>query len=672
MSARCIDLLPSPTLTIDTTSTPSVGSQVILKCSVPLDGIPYKDDIPSSTASTFHWKQNGEWVAKDTHNLFTIISLSSDTEGSYECLYKLGKVKSAKSTVLDITIRPLTTPTLTAPAADVLIQEQVNLKCSTTSPGEKLYEWTLPSGTTVQTSQEIYTFQMKGWQNLGLYTCRVIVQAISSTSFSSVPFMLGLKLATPVLDIAGEKVSYALNETVELKCITSDSPTLQWLTFNWERDGQAIPDTCCNQELSFQVSSVSVEGAYSCSTMYGEKKSENSKEVELRYKWSSIPQLQTNTSILSPGVTIEITCMSIEPGNITFEILKDDVVLSLDTVQCSTDDTSSAQQCWHLAATGLSTEGTYFCRANLGRSQSPLSFPISLITGNIKTPKITAEPSEEVKVEGGNVALICNTTENSLGLVYVFKNVKNGNVSTVAEGADQIVNISAFTTQDEGDYWCEMKHGWLQSNRSNVLHLSLVKFELLIKSSAVHILKGSRVTVTCSSTWSESAPVVLKWFQDRNQITSQEKTFIDIQDFREKNEGTYTCQAYSTMTKQWITSNDLTLTLLPAYQLCECLCTNTTVKIAVTQELIEETTSQIEEELFEPLSNLSTRKRKKTCASDNRLSSKVYGGASIFLLVAVTAFIIYIDGINLTKLRTTGQRQSFKNSIGRRLKKGSG
>ena len=672
LSARCIDLLPAPGLTFDTLPTTlSVGTQVTLKCSIPLDQIAYKDDIPSSTAWTFEWMKNGRLISHYIEDsLFTISTLSPDTEGRYECLYNIGRVHSAKSAELDITIRPLTTPVLTAPQADVSIGELVNLTCFTTSPGEKLYEWTLPSGMTVQTSEEVFSFQMTGWQNLGFFTCRVIIQAIASTSLSSTPFLIGLKLVTPLLNITGVTTAFAVNETVEFRCSTTDSSTFQWLAYNWEKDGVTIPGSCCTAELSLPVSDASIEGVYTCFIKYGAKKSEYSNEIAVQYKWSTIPTLQANLTTLSPGVTAEFMCLSAESGNPTFEILKGDQVTHLDTAQCSRNDISSDQQCWHLAADGLGRTGTYYCRVNIESSLSPLSNPVLLTKEDIETPTMTSDPPAH-KTEN-HVTLNC-TVDVAVAkaypqLVYVF-NVKtrNGTVGKVVESADHVLNITPFTSNDEGDYWCIVKNDWLLSNDSNILHLALVKYEVLIKSTAAFIPKNKKVIVTCSPSWNESASQMLKWFKDGKQINSKTERSIVIKEFGVKDAGEYSCQVYRTSPGEWVSSNTTALSLLSLFQICTCPCTNTTAEVEVTQDVIEETTSQIKEKLITK-DTLSQKKRSKTSAEDYRTSSTACGGASIILLVVIIVFVIYIDGVNLIMLRN---QQNTKKLRGREQKTGA-
>ncbi|GFS27371.1 hypothetical protein ElyMa_005262600 [Elysia marginata] len=655
---RCIDLLPSPELTFGTSSptTLSVGSQVILNCSVILDHIPYIDDIPKDTQWTLEYTKNGKGVMNTSlDSPLYINSVNSLTEGSYECLYKVGSVRSTNSVAMDVTLRPLTTPTVTAPAADFSIGETVDLTCFTTSPGEKLFEWTLPFGDTYQTSQETYSFQMTGWPDLGFYTCRVIIPALALNSQSSDPFVIGLKLVTPVIVNMKETSSFALNDTLKLQCNTTDSITLSWIHYNWQKDGETIAIIFGIPELSSQVSDALFEGVYTCFTTQGAMQSQKSNEITLKYKWSSVPQLQVNTTLLSPGVTVEFKCSSEEPGNVTLQIFKNGQVSQTDTVRCSSDKTFLHQECWHFAAAGQDTEGTYFCRANIGGSLSSLSNFVSLTLENIETPTLSAETSSEI---ANHFSLSCSIGTNGTAaesyndLIYIFQiETANGTTRIVAESTDPTINITLTTFQDEGDYWCNGKRDWLKSNESNLLHLALTKYEVAIETSALLIPKGQQVTITCSPLWDEPVPRTLRLCKDTNQIMLVElvETSVVIGNFRETDEGAYSCQIYSTMKGQWFASNSTTLTLLSLYQICTCPCTNTTVEVEVTQEVIDQSTSQIERELVTP-KNLSMRERKKTCATDYRASSTVYGGASIILLIGVVTFVIFLDGVNLYKL----------------------
>ncbi|RUS79651.1 hypothetical protein EGW08_012574 [Elysia chlorotica] len=673
-SYRCVDLLPAPGLTFDTSPTTlSVGTNVTLKCSIPLHNIPYKDDIPSSTPWTFEWIRNGRRILNDTEDsLCTISNLSSDKEGRYECVFNIGSVRSAKSAALDITIRPLTTPVLTAPQADVSIGEFVNLTCSTTSPGDKLYEWTLPSGSTLQTSEEILSFQMTGWQNLGFYTCRVIIQAITSTSLSSTPFQVGLKLVDPLLNITGDMTSFGVNETVELRCSTPDSSTFQWLVYKWLKDGAEI--TCCGAELSLLVANASIEGVYKCFTVYGVKQSQHSNEIAVQYRWSTVPQLQVNTSTLSPGFAAELMCSSAEPGTAGFELLKGDQVAQVVTAQCSTSDASLDQQCWSLAADRPSITGTYVCRVIIANSLSPLSNSVIITTEDIETPTITADPSGDTIENSITLNCSADTTVavNYPQLVYVFEvKTRNGTVKTVMEGADQLLNITSFTSTDEGNYWCLLKNDWLLSNKSNVIYLAHVKYEVKIKSTAVFIPEHKEVTVTCSPSWNESAPHMFRWFRDTNQINSQAERSIVIQNFSTRDEGDYSCQAYRSGSGEWVSSNTTALALSAPYQVCSCPCANSTPEVELTQALIEQAASQIREQLV-VRDSLSQRVRSKTSAEDHRATSTACGGATILLLVVIIAFVIYIDGVNLVKLRKPWRGVDSKHQNMRKLRGSKG
>ncbi|GFO14539.1 myosin binding protein c, slow type [Plakobranchus ocellatus] len=643
---RCLDVLPSPSLTFASKpSTFSVKSEVALNCSVPFDEIPYKDNIPGSTTWTFDWIKNDEHVAWGMEEgVLTISSLDTDTEGRYECFYHLGGVKSAKSAWLDVGIRPPTTPVLTAPYTEVSIGETANLTCSTTTPGEKLYEWTLPSGITIQTDESNYSFQMTGWQNLGLYTCRVIIQAISSTSYSSDPFVLNLKLATPSL--SATKTSLTLDETANLQCISTDSPSLLWLAYEWKKDGVVIENACCGAELVFQVNDASIHGIYTCSTKYGSMESHESNKVKVKYKWSSVPLLETNTTILYPGVSVNFKCSSIEPGYKVFYILKDSQMLKMDEILCSEKKVTSDGQCWQISAIGQVSAGNYYCRASVNDSKSPLSQPVSLTLKEIDPPTIAVLST--VIVPDGPVIIICNTSDGNNDFSYVFKfETHSGDIQTVVEQAESILNISSFTTRDEGGYFCVLKQSWLESNKSNVLHLSLTTFEVAIAANALLIPKGKDVTISCSPSWNESETWKISWFMETHQINSGAKLSLTVKNFTPENEGTYRCQAYSTDLQQWISSNTTNLICVPWFHRCTCPCTNSTVNIEMSEEEIEKMTSTIKQNLTIMIGDLSAKNRRKISVMDTRLSCTSMGGAAVTIMAVIAGLIMCIDIVKL-------------------------
>ncbi|KAL1023688.1 hypothetical protein UPYG_G00044600, partial [Umbra pygmaea] len=183
--------------------------------------------------------------------------------------------------------------------------------------------------------------------------------------------------------------------------------------------------------------------------------------------------------------------------------------------------------------------GEYYCEAEneCGRFNSSSVF-VDVHYGP-KNTSVSVSPSGEI-VEGSSVTLICSSDANPPVNNYTWykKNV------TSPKASGQSYNITNITSEDSGEYVCEVENKYGRLNYSSVIvdvHYGPKNTSVWVIPSG-EIMEGSLVTLTCSS---DANPPVNNYTWYKRNVTSPKASgqSYSITSFSPKDDGEYYCEA---------------------------------------------------------------------------------------------------------------------------------
>uniref|UniRef100_A0AAQ6A9A2 Ig-like domain-containing protein n=1 Tax=Amphiprion ocellaris TaxID=80972 RepID=A0AAQ6A9A2_AMPOC len=226
------------------------------------------------------------------------------------------------------------------------------------------------------------------------------------------------------------------------------------------------------------------------------------KSNSAEYKFRIITNYGSFTG--SPGVTLYVTV------SLSAEIMEGSSV----TLTCSSDADSAANHTWNK------------------KNQTLVNKSQQLVFSSIQVS------------DSGDYSC---TAENQLGKrtsEYIFINNED---SPKASGPT--FTITDFTAEHNGNYHCEA-----QNTRGRYrFTLMYVPVPLVLMSSSGEIMKGSSVTLTCSSDANPAATYT--WYKENEDSPNASGQTFATTDFRAEHSGNYYCEAQNTRGRQKSTSH---------------------------------------------------------------------------------------------------------------------
>ncbi|XP_073765006.1 Fc receptor-like protein 5 [Danio rerio] len=381
--------LPRSTVTVTPDSAVFTGETVNLKCVIEPDHCDwtyewYTDRHCVKLQSDGHYTVN-----RDT---LTIRGAAESDQGQYWCEGLRRSVSTQSSAVsLSVKASPRSTVTVT-PDSAVFTGETVNLKCVIESDhSDWTYEWytdknsvKLQSDGHYTVNRDTLTIRGAAESDQGQYWCRGQRSGRPNSSQSSSAVSLLVKARPkPVVKLSPDQRVFT-GETVTLTCDIQTGGNIQWIKYNWIKDGHTHNPhrTTSAAELRFRADSVSVSGQYSCR---GERSDSQRSDISAAATLtvSASPRSTvtvTPDSAVFTGETVNLTCViESDHSGWTYEWYKDRnrVKLQSDGHYTVNRDTLT------IRGAAESDQGQYWCRGqrsgrpNSSQSSSAVSLSVT-------------------------------------------------------------------------------------------------------------------------------------------------------------------------------------------------------------------------------------------------------------------------------------------------------
>ncbi|XP_030634713.1 sialoadhesin-like [Chanos chanos] len=265
----------------------------------------------------------------------------------------------------------------------------------------------------------------------------------------------------------------------------------------------------------------------------------------------------------APGVKLSVTDLQVETPE---RVMEGDTVTLKCRTTCSLSNTQTF--IWYkngrdltrktiknneLSLQSVSSEdiGSYMCAVQGHENLPSPAINLTVIYAPKKTT-VSVSPSGEI-VEGSSVTLTCSSDANPPA-TYTWFN-KN---ETVTIGKEETYRINKIGSEDSGQYICKSsnQHGHQYSNTVSLNVLYPPRNTTVSVSPSGEIVKGSSVTLTCSS---DANPPQINYTWYKENVTSPVgygQSYI-INNIQSSNSGLYYCEAQNKHGSQKTTANCL-------------------------------------------------------------------------------------------------------------------
>ncbi|KAM9363778.1 B-cell receptor CD22-like [Symphorus nematophorus] len=318
----------------------------------------------------------------------------------------------------------------------------------------------------------------------------------------------------------------------------------------WSKDGKIV-NLKSDPEYSGRVQFIC--GNNHCTLRITDLRESDSAE----YKFRFITNQEGGSYTGSPGVTLSVTdAPRVDPVSVSpsGEIEEGSSV----TLTCSSDANPAANYTWYkrnenpnphplhegpqlvFSSIQSSESGEYYCTAeNKLGTKTSRKVPINVKYAP-KVDPVSVSPSAE-RVEGSSVTLTCSSDANPAANYTWYKRNGNTNPHPLRKGPQ--LNFSSIQSSDSGEYYCtaENKLGKSTSEEISINVKYAPKLPSVSVSPSAEIVKGSSVTLTCSSDANPAANYT--WYKENEDSPKASGQNFTITDIRAEHSGNYYCEA---------------------------------------------------------------------------------------------------------------------------------
>ncbi|KAK3802071.1 hypothetical protein RRG08_064663 [Elysia crispata] len=483
------------------------------------------------------------------------------------------------------------------------------------------------------------TLEAVGLADRGFYSCRYVSGADISASSQMLELVVNppnaptLVSSATVIEGGGQ---------VTMSCSFSDQfpATVMYLFL------QPMMNTVSGEgRLDIHNINTSNRGEYKCKISISGIESGPSNSVWISLK-PAIPKLSTSIDRISHNGEATLHCSNkdVEPPVRQFIFMKNDEV-----IQEGKDDLAIIKNF------SPRKDAEYSCFVQIPNAQGTSDDPVQSTESNVihlsyAWSAITLTSSSADLKDGDTVNLTCDSSEPKIEQYHFYKDsipldaANTFTTNTKYVIISQELKIQNFTAASQGEYTCKVLIGGILSPISNSINLILSEKPTL-SSTSTTVPKGSTIKLSCSGQSDLFEIQSYSWAKDGQIFTTTSESRISLKPFTEAHEGNYSCRPNHMSTEeQQIWSDGLALTCVPQFHICNCYCSNQTVRVNVTYEEVQEVVGQLERDLKVQTKNLSASQRKKISVPDFNAYSTSVGFVAILINVLVFGSIMIADG----------------------------
>ncbi|CAL1606233.1 unnamed protein product [Knipowitschia caucasica] len=443
---------PKPTLS-KTPALPRlyIGETVTFSCAVSLSG-----------GWTFKWFRDDVEIGRSDPTLS--ITLGRSDAGGYSCKALRGTGgETHTSDKMTQAVSDVPTPTvkLLSPWSDVIMNEEVLLRCETLGP-DWTFSW-FKDGQAASSpnlkvtdqggAQLTITAVSKSLQ--GKYTCRAQHNTRHVLSAQSQPVTITVHdTPKPTLSKTPALPSLYIGETVTFSCAVSLSGG--W-TFKWFRDDVEIGRSDPTLSITLGQSDA---GGYSCKALRGTGgETHTSDKMTQAVSEVPVPQLKALTPWLDvfPSEAVVLGCeASSAPHDWTYEWMKDGQKML-----------SPSHHTLNINSASAADVGQYKCRAVLKGRRVTTSFSTGLaltVYTEKPQPLLVQSPDYSTLFPQEPLSLHCRITESSGWHFVWYKN--NVQLPSTAEKYE----VKSPDATHSGSYSCQARRGQIHSFSTDLSH----------------------------------------------------------------------------------------------------------------------------------------------------------------------------------------------------------
>ncbi|KAM9314888.1 lachesin-like [Pholidichthys leucotaenia] len=259
----------------------------------------------------------------------------------------------------------------------------------------------------------------------------------------------------------------------------------------------------------------------------------------------SASYMKTSGVRLSVGDGPNLPSVSVSPSG---EIVEGRSV----TLNCSSDANPPAKYTWYKenqtiiqGQEGLyyfspirkEDSGSYYCKSENKHGDINSTSVLIDVQYGPNLPSVSASPSGEI-VEGHSVTLNCSSDANPPAKYTWYKENQ-----TIIQGQEGLYYFSPIRKEDSGSYYCksENKHGDIKSTSVLIDVQYPPEIPSVARSPSGEIVKGSSVTLTCSSDANPAS--TYSWYEEANESPKSSGENFMFTDIRSEHSGKYYCKA---------------------------------------------------------------------------------------------------------------------------------
>ncbi|RUS81771.1 hypothetical protein EGW08_010463, partial [Elysia chlorotica] len=379
-------------------------------------------------------------------------------------------------------------------------------------------------------------------------------------------------------------------------------------------------------------------GNYSCQYVSDDETSSTSEALELVVNRPDTPQFESSATVVGLEERVILSCLVSFGGSarVIYTFIQPNKALF------TTKDRRIT-----ISRFGSSNIGEYKCKISILETESELSNAV-WISLKPATPSLSTI-RDNLFLNGSTVLFCSNSDTEPPEKQFIF--MKNKEV--VQEGRDHDVTIQDFSPGKEAQYTCYVEirnaqnNGTIQSESSNAIQISFAWSSIILTSNLTEVTSGDTVKLTCGSAGLE----ILReyYFYKDNFLLAKKSTItsevgIFLASFSKADQGNYSCRWNPVATgERPIWSNDVSLTCVSQFHICECHCPNHIVQVNITSEEVQKVVHELEKDLKMPKMNLSSTHRRKVSVADYNPYSTSVGYVAILMLVLVFGSIVLSD-----------------------------